>query len=225
MRTVALPPRSMYYGTPVALISTINADGSENLAAMSSSWSLRDRIVIGMGSASQTAENIARDREFTFNLASAALWRQVEILSSLTGKPEVPAHKAPQIRHDADKWAASGFTRRASSQVRPACVDECPLQMEAVVEHIRAVADEPEGFALIEARVVALWAHEDVAAPDASGVDAEQWRPLIFSFRSYRNAGTELGRMARAVRGAPQAAVPAAEPSQPAQPRVETENR
>ncbi|CAH2773896.1 MAG: hypothetical protein CBARDCOR_2395 [uncultured Caballeronia sp.] len=103
MRTVGLQPRSMYYGTPLALIVTINEDGSENIVPMSLSWSLRDRIVIGMGSASQTVENLLRHREFTFNLASADMWRQVEALSCLTSKPQVPPHKAVEMRYERDK--------------------------------------------------------------------------------------------------------------------------
>lgn len=201
MRTVALQPRSMYYGTPVALIVTINEDGSENIAPMSSSWSLRDRIVIGMGSASQTAENLLRHREFTFNLANAALWRQVETLSCLTGKHPVPPHKAEQMHYERDKWTAAGLTRRPSSMIRPACVRECPLQMEVVVEHIRSIADTPEGFALIEARVLALWAHAAILDPDTQTVDPARWLPLIFSYRSYRSPVTEVGRMRRTARG------------------------
>ncbi len=54
VKIIEITPRSMYYGTPVALIVTLNADGSENLAPMSSSWSLRERIVLGMGTASRT---------------------------------------------------------------------------------------------------------------------------------------------------------------------------
>lgn len=33
-----IEPTTLYFGTPVALISTLNPDGSPNLAPMSSAW-------------------------------------------------------------------------------------------------------------------------------------------------------------------------------------------
>ena len=40
---VAISPEILYFGTPVAVISSLNADGTTNLAAMSSFWALGDR--------------------------------------------------------------------------------------------------------------------------------------------------------------------------------------
>ncbi len=55
---VTIKPSVLYFGTPVALISTQNEDGSANLAPMSSAWALGDVFVLGLGSSSQTAANL-----------------------------------------------------------------------------------------------------------------------------------------------------------------------
>ncbi|CAH2791180.1 MAG: hypothetical protein CBARDMAM_2837 [uncultured Caballeronia sp.] len=60
---------------------------------------------------------------------------------------------------------------------------------------MHSIADRPEGFALIEARVLALWAHEFILVPGTKAVDPSRWLPLIFSYQSYRSPMTELGRM------------------------------
>ncbi|WP_323123475.1 flavin reductase family protein [Burkholderia alba] len=200
MNVVELKPRSLYYGTPVALITTRNADGSENLTPMSSSWSLRNRIVLGIGAASQAVENLRRCPELAVGLPDAPLWQRVEALSSLTGSRHVPQHKAAQFRYEPDKWQAAGLTRVDSRHIGPGRIAECPLQMEAVAEQLVTVDDEPEGFVVVIARVDALYAHESIVNADGNAVDPQRWSPLIFSFGAYHRVAPELGRMSRAVR-------------------------
>lgn len=200
MATIEVTPRSMYYGSSVALLVTLNEDGSENIAPMSSTWSLRNRIVLGMGAASRTVANLRRLPELTINLPNASMWQQVERLSGLTGMPEVPEHKAGQFRFEQDKWHAAELNRTASTGVRPGRITECPIQMEAVVESTMLIDEAPEGFLVVAARVDAMHVHEHIALADGAGVDPDSWEPLIFSFRSYRSAEREVGRMSRGVR-------------------------
>jgi hypothetical protein len=44
-----IAPSILYFGKPVVLISTCNADGSANLAPMSSAWALVQAIMLGLG--------------------------------------------------------------------------------------------------------------------------------------------------------------------------------
>jgi flavin reductase (DIM6/NTAB) family NADH-FMN oxidoreductase RutF len=46
---VTITPSVLYFGTPVVLLSTENADGTFNLAPMSSAWALGQVIVLGLG--------------------------------------------------------------------------------------------------------------------------------------------------------------------------------
>jgi flavin reductase (DIM6/NTAB) family NADH-FMN oxidoreductase RutF len=49
-------PSVLYVGTPVALITSMNRDGSVNISPMSSAWALFDRVVLGLTSTSRGAK-------------------------------------------------------------------------------------------------------------------------------------------------------------------------
>jgi len=74
----------------VALLSTENADGSANLAPMSSVFWLGWRAVLGLASASQTAQNLLRHPELVINLPSAGMADIVDRLALTTGTNPVP---------------------------------------------------------------------------------------------------------------------------------------
>jgi flavin reductase (DIM6/NTAB) family NADH-FMN oxidoreductase RutF len=67
-------PSILYFGTPVALLSTVNTDGTANLAPMSSAWWIGYRCFMGLQSVSKTPENLRRTREIVINLPSI-VWR------------------------------------------------------------------------------------------------------------------------------------------------------
>jgi flavin reductase (DIM6/NTAB) family NADH-FMN oxidoreductase RutF len=81
-----IEPKILYFGTPVALISSVNEDGSTNLAPMSSFWALGWTLVLGLLDETKTAENFERHPECVVNLPSPDMWRDVEKLAPLTGK-------------------------------------------------------------------------------------------------------------------------------------------
>ena len=68
-----IEPTILYFGTPVALISTLNPDGSPNLAPMSSAWWLGWSCMLGLGKMGQTSDNLIRTRECVINLPSEDL--------------------------------------------------------------------------------------------------------------------------------------------------------
>jgi flavin reductase (DIM6/NTAB) family NADH-FMN oxidoreductase RutF len=90
---VSREPSILYFGTPVALISSLNADGSTNLAPMSSVFWLGWRAVLGLSGASQTAQNLQRHPEAIINLPSVTMADQVDRLALTTGSDPVPAYK------------------------------------------------------------------------------------------------------------------------------------
>lgn len=55
---VVVDPAILYFGTPVALLSTVDADGRVNLAPMSSVFRLGRTAALGLGARSQTALNL-----------------------------------------------------------------------------------------------------------------------------------------------------------------------
>lgn len=47
-----------YFGTPVALITTVNPDGPSNISSISSARALGDRYMLGPGPAGQALANL-----------------------------------------------------------------------------------------------------------------------------------------------------------------------
>ncbi|HEY9427871.1 MAG TPA: flavin reductase [Gemmatimonadaceae bacterium] len=60
---VELSPRILYMGTPVVLVSTMNEEGTPNLAPMSSAWALGWTMMLGLGRTGQTLANLERSGE------------------------------------------------------------------------------------------------------------------------------------------------------------------
>jgi flavin reductase (DIM6/NTAB) family NADH-FMN oxidoreductase RutF len=193
----SIEPSILYFGTPVVLLSTLNEDGSANLAPMSSAWALGWSVMLGLGAAGKTAENLTARRECVINLPTDAMWRAVERLAPLTGKYPVPESKRERFRFERDKFAAAGLTPLASECVRPPRVAECPLQLEAITRDVRLFGGPDGGAICVEAQVVRVHARPEILA-DSHHIAPDAWRPLIYNFRHYFGLGQELGKTFRA---------------------------
>jgi flavin reductase (DIM6/NTAB) family NADH-FMN oxidoreductase RutF len=199
---LTIEPKILYFGTPVALISSLNEDGSTNLAPMSSFWALGWTLMLGLLDETKTAENFARHAECVINLPSPEMWQQVERLAPLTGKNPVPEIKAKQFRYEPRKFEVAGFTPLASETVKPMRAAECPVQMEARVKQLHRMDGEKlnqlGGGVAAEVEVVRVHVDEEFVLGDRY-VDPERWSPLIYNFRHYfRLAEKELGKTFRA---------------------------
>ncbi|HET9451770.1 MAG TPA: flavin reductase family protein, partial [Aggregicoccus sp.] len=193
-----IQPRILYFGTPVALLSTLQPDGSANLSPFSSVWALDDRLVVGLGLLGQGLANLQRTREAVVNLPSPSLWAQVERLAPTTGSDPVPeAKRELGYRFEARKFERAGLTPLPSDTVLPPRVAECPLQLEARLLEVRPSALAPgqhePGFATAELQVTRVHAHEDITVPGTQHVDPERWAPLLYVFRHYVGGGSRLG--------------------------------
>jgi flavin reductase (DIM6/NTAB) family NADH-FMN oxidoreductase RutF len=195
MTHVTIEPSILYVGTPVALLSTTNDDGTTNLAPMSSAWALGDVVVLGVGLPGQTAHNLQQRPELVINYPSPEQWEAVERIAGLTGRCPVPESKRARFRFEREKFKAAGLTPVESVQVEPPRVGECPLQFEAAAA--RVDIDAGGNFLIIQARVLRIHADERIVVPGTSYVDPAAWQPLIYNFRHYFGLGTELGESFR----------------------------
>jgi flavin reductase (DIM6/NTAB) family NADH-FMN oxidoreductase RutF len=192
----SISPSVLYFGTPVALISSLNQDGTVNLAPISSAWYLGRAAVLGVGQDSQTITNLRRHPACVINLPSADQHEAVERLAPLTGRTPVPSTKPAGYRYEPDKFTAAGLTAVAGTHVPVARVAECPVHLEAVVEAIHP--PRQEGFAIVETRVIHIHAADHLIHPGTDHVDTDRWRPLFYVFRHYYGLGTDLGHNFRA---------------------------
>ena len=193
-----IEPAIHYWGTPVILISSLNEDGSANLAPMSSAWWLGWTCMLGLDASSKTVENLRRSGECVLNLASVDNVEAVDRLALLTGSSRLPLHKKMLgYQHVADKFGAAGLSAEASLRVAPPRARECPVQLEAVVESIRPLGASDPRMAVpacaVELRILQAHADERIMqAPDSDRVDPERWQPLLMSFRQFFGGARRL---------------------------------
>jgi len=189
-----IEPTILYFGTPVALISTINPDGTPNLAPMSSAWWLGWSCMLGLGQMGQTSDNLIRTRECVINLPSEDLVTHVDRLALTTGKNPVPEKKLQWgYRHEPDKFGLAGFTAVESVCVAPPRVLECPVQMEGIVHEFRPFGKNVNANTF-EVHIVKLHVEESLLAGDERRphIDPVRWRPLIMSFCRFFGLSGEL---------------------------------
>jgi flavin reductase (DIM6/NTAB) family NADH-FMN oxidoreductase RutF len=202
MEFKTVDPKILYFGTPVALISSLNEDGTTNLAPMSSFWALGWTLVLGVLDETKTAENLARHGECVVNVPSPDLWQHVEKLAPLTGKNPVPEMKAKQFRFESKKFEAAGMTTLPSELVKPLRARECPVQMEARVQHLHHLKgeklDQLGGGLAVAVEILRVHIATGFLIGD-DHIDPAKWSPLIYNFRHYfRLAEKELGKTFRA---------------------------
>jgi flavin reductase (DIM6/NTAB) family NADH-FMN oxidoreductase RutF len=200
MQHRTIEPTILYFGTPVALITTLDQRGNANIGPMSSVWALGWTMMLGLECASKTYQNLIETKECVVNLADHSLFSQVESIASLTGAYPIPDYKKGRYRYESDKFKAGGFSKMDAEQVKPPCIAECLIQLEAVMKDVIVISDDPKEpgvTAAVAVRVVKIHAHESIIA-DSDHIDPAKWNPLIYNFRHYRELGKELGKTFKA---------------------------
>ena len=204
---VTSEPAILYLGTPVVLISTVNEDGSYNLAPMSSAFWLGWRSILGLALHSKTPQNMRRTGECVLNLPSADMAAVVNLLALTTGTHPVPAGKlARGYRYEKDKFGISNLTPVRSGTVAAPRVLECPVQLEAVIEASHGVADGDDALrgrvVTFEVRIQRVHIEESILIHgEPNRIDPDKWRPLIMSFQKFYGLGegelhtSKLGRI------------------------------
>jgi flavin reductase (DIM6/NTAB) family NADH-FMN oxidoreductase RutF len=192
---VVSEPAILYLGTPVVLISTVNEDGSYNLAPMSSAFWLGWRGILGLAAQSKTPQNMRRTGECVLNLPSDDLFAAVNRLALTTGTDPVPPGKlARGYRYEKDKFGISGLTPVRSETVAAPRVLECPVQLEAVVEASHGVAEDDDKLrgrvVTFEVRIQRVHIEESILHHgEPNRIDPDKWRPLIISFQKFYGLG------------------------------------
>ncbi len=195
-----IEPPILYFGTPVVLIGTVNADGTKNLAPMSSAFWLGWRCMLGLAATSKTTENLLRTGECTLNLPSVDQVAAVDRLALTTGTDPVPPGKAQRgYRHEPAKFATASLTEIPSETIKPPRVQECPVQLEAVLEATHKVAEnDPQSrgrIVVFEVRIQRVHAAADILMDGHENrIDPDKWRPLILNFQEFYGLGEKVHR-------------------------------
>ncbi|MGY4690965.1 flavin reductase family protein [Salibacterium sp. K-3] len=188
-----IEPNILYFGTPVVLISTLNENGSANLAPMSSAWWLNQSCMLGMSSKSQTIQNLQREQECVLNLPSSELVSAVDLLALLTGKNPVPESKEKiGYRYEPNKFSACELTPVSSDLVNAPLVKECPVQLEAQFVKTHSF-EEPSSLVATEVRILRVHIDEELLMGEEKNyINPEEWKPLIMNFCEFFSLGSKI---------------------------------
>lgn len=197
-----LKPKMLYFGTPVVLVSSLNGDGSTNLAPMSSAWWVGETAMLGLSVNSQTVRNLEQRPMCVLNLVDEAMVDAVDRLALLTGRPDVPEYKrARGYTFEPDKFAAAGLTPARSGAGMPCGVAESLIQMEGRVQASHHIDELESGLRALEVSV--LRTHVDdslVMTNHPTYIDPLRWNPLFMKFTEYFS-GAALTRPSSLARG------------------------
>ncbi len=197
-----LNPKMLYFGTPVVLVSSLNSDGSTNVAPMSSAWWVGKTAMLGLSVNSQTVRNLRERPHCVLNLVDEAMVDAIDQLALLTGRSDVPDYKlARGYSYEPDKFAAAGLTPAALRPGMPAGVTESPIQMEGLVQAMHDIDGPDSGLLAIE--VAVLHTHVDeciLMANHPNYIDPLRWNPLFMKFTEYFS-GASLTRPSSLARG------------------------
>ena len=193
-----IDPAILYFGTSVALLSTVDEHGHANLAPNSSLWWLGHTAVVGIGARSQTGRNLIATGEVVINLPSTAEVDAVDRLALTTGRDPVSPRKAGAgYRYVSDKFAEAGVHAIPAGLVAPPRVLELPVHLEgrvAAVHPLHGSADAGTADTLaVEIDIVRVHVHELVRSrTHANRIDPTRWRPLMMSFQRFFGFGDEV---------------------------------
>lgn len=193
MKTL-IHPKMLYFGTPVVLISSVNPDGTTNLAPMSSAWWLGNTAMLGMSVNSQTVRNLSDRPDVVLNLVDSAMVGAVDRIALLTGRVDVPEYKqARGYTYEPDKFAAAGLTpASADDPAKPAAIAESLVHLEGRVRTMHPIGEDA-GARAMEVDITATYVDDDLMMTEhPTHIDAQRWDPLIMKFTQYFGRGSVL---------------------------------
>jgi flavin reductase (DIM6/NTAB) family NADH-FMN oxidoreductase RutF len=134
---------------PIAVISTLNIDGSNNLAPFSFFTAVAASPMIiafspmirtSTGEFKDTVKNILREKEFVVNFCTEANYEQVNKAST-------------ELPYGEDEFIFTGLTPLASEFVKAHRVKESPVQFECVFRDMLCYGKTPGSGSLITGEV------------------------------------------------------------------------
>lgn len=123
MEKVAVNYEKMYYGFPVVLISFFDQNGVPHVTTLSSSYTLKDMIVLGFNSKGYAAQQIKAGQDFVVNLPDRTLVNEIKYCGKLSGSA-------------GSKFGASNLTPAQSSFVQAPTIKECPISIECTLADV-----------------------------------------------------------------------------------------
>lgn len=169
----------LYYGFPIFILGYQDQNFEQNITTCSSSYSLGDWLVIGVGAEENAAEQIKHYQKFTVNIPDESLILEME--------------QAGFISHQ-EKLERLGVHYEISERTEAPILEDCPVVLDCQVDRII----EEDGICHIFAKII-----ERLAAPelldDKGHFKNDRFAPTYFMGdghqRVYRYLDDRVGSM------------------------------
>jgi flavin reductase (DIM6/NTAB) family NADH-FMN oxidoreductase RutF len=157
---------------PIAIVSTVNDDGTNNLAPFSffTAVSASPMIIAfsplirsSTGSVKDTPKNILRDREFVINFGTADFIDQINLAST-------------ELPYGEDEFAFSGLTPIDSDVVTPKRVKEFPIHFECRFRDTLVYGEGIGGGQIITGEVLRVHVCESIY--DQGRISTDLYKPV-----------------------------------------------
>ncbi len=123
MEKVRVDYEKMYYGFPVVLISYFDKDGQANVTTLSSSYTLKDMVMLGFSSKGYAVNQIKEVSDFIINIADSNLLEEIKCCGAFSGA-------------DCNKFEKANLTAVPSKVVNAPFIAECPISIECTLTDI-----------------------------------------------------------------------------------------
>lgn len=157
---------------PIAVVSTKNEDGTDNLAPFSffNGFSAKPMIVgfstlrkPNSGDKKDTLLNIEKQKEFVINFVTESSADRINLCST-------------EIPHGESEFEYAGLTAIPSEIVKPCRLKESPIHFECVLRDIISYGDWPGAGTLITGEVVKI--HIDESIYENGRINTQKWKPM-----------------------------------------------
>lgn len=157
---------------PIAVVSTKNEDGSNNVAPFSFFTGISAKPMIiafaplirtSTGQKKDTVINIERTKEFVINFVTEQNCDMVNAASA-------------ELAYGDDEFVHSGLTPIASELISAMRVKESPIHFECKLKDIISYGDQPGAGTLITGEVIRI--HVDEKIYDNGRIITSAWKPM-----------------------------------------------
>ncbi len=157
---------------PIAVVSTINEDGSSNIAPFSFFTVVSAQpMIIGFspmirssdGEQKDTLKNILRQKEFVVNFVTEENYEKVNLCST-------------ELPHGESEFKFSGLTELDSDIVAPKRMQESPIHFECKFRDSLSYGDVPGTGTFVTGEVVKVHVKDELL--EEGRIDQDKYRPV-----------------------------------------------
>lgn len=157
---------------PIALVSSLSAEGVANLAPFS--WY---NMVSMAPPALMFVPNVRRDGSEKDTLANIKATREFVVATVTADILDPMVKTAAELPPDESEFDFSGLSTKPATQVKPALVAESPVNFECRLLKLVPISDEPGGTNVVIGEILAIHVEDRLLAEDGL-VDAEKLRAI-----------------------------------------------